>query len=168
MQEEKPLDPEEQIDKESLKVPKKLREVAAWVHPEGRVMGYLFVRVHGPNGPGEESPLEVLNDEKPFVVMRRRDPDEIRFYNRASIVRVDYQQDEPEEVGDATLLQCRLQMMDGSILEGTVMKSLPPDQSRLFDFLNRPSERFIKLYLGAGRVSLVNKSYIIFVTAMEE
>lgn len=156
------------VDKASLKVPKRLKEVAVWVHPEGRVIGHLFVRMHGPNAAVEEQPLEVLNDERPFLVMKREDPSELRFYNRTSIVRVEYEPDVVEELEEATPLHCRLHMMDGALLEGTVMKSLPPDQSRLFDFLNRPHERFIKLYLDDGRVSLVNKSYILFVTTLEE
>lgn len=155
------------MSKQALRITKKRKLVTFWVHPEGRVVGSLFVRTQGPRGEGEEEPLDVLNEEKAFVVVQRQDPEEIRFYNRASIVRVEYREEVRDELAGATPLRCRLHMMDGSLFEGTVMKSLPPDRSRLFDFLNTPHERFIKLYLDEHRTHLINKSYINYVTTFD-
>ena len=33
-------------------IPKALRQVTLWVHPEGRVIGSLFLSFHTKNGPG--------------------------------------------------------------------------------------------------------------------
>ncbi|MEM8960729.1 MAG: hypothetical protein AAGD38_04555 [Acidobacteriota bacterium] len=150
------------------KIPKKLKQVVMWVHPEGRVVGALFVQIDSYDR-AEEQPLEILNDGRPFVVVQRRNPSEIRFYNKASIVRVEYQESAaPTTAERVSALACRLHLMDGSLLEGTVMKSLPPDRSRLFDFLNLEDERFIKLYpvdeADNSIVTLVNKSFISFVS----
>ena len=90
----------------------------------------------------------------------------MRFYNRSSIIRVEYASSEKEYEKNATTLHCRLMMMDGSILEGYISEVLPADQSRLYDYLNKTSVRFIRLFLNDKEVCLVNKSYIIQVSPL--
>ena len=79
--------------RDQLKIPKKLKLVTLWVHPEGRVVGSLFLRPQSANRAGEEEPLEVLNTADPFLVLKRDQPDELRFYNKSSVVRVEYDDD---------------------------------------------------------------------------
>lgn len=144
---------------ENLIVPKQLSQVTLWVHPEGIVEGALFLSIeHDPASP--EDPLQVLNHTSPFIVVRREDPDDLRFYNKSSIVRVHYRAEEAESF-DLPRLQCTLHMMDGSLLRGAIRRDLPPDRSRFYDFLNLEEERFAKLYLEEDQVCLVNKSYIV-------
>ena len=147
---------------ENLFIPKQLSQVTLWVHPEGIVEGCLFLRLED-NQMNPEAPLEVLNHPSPFIVVRREDPDTIRFYNKSSIVRVHYPSGNED---DSTLpeLQCAMHMMDGSLLKGTIRRDLPPDYSRLYDFLNLEQERFARLYLDDEQVCLVNKSYIVCVS----
>lgn len=140
-----------------LKVPKSKRKVSLWVHPEGQVIGSLFVRQQSPHHAGEESPLEILNKEVAFIVLEKDKPEQLRFYNRNSIIRVEYNE---ELVSDTSSLPCQLNMMDGSIIEGSIHENLPPDHSRLFDYLNKENERFIKLFTSENEVCLINKSYI--------
>jgi hypothetical protein len=155
------------VNKKTLMVPKKLRHITLWVHPEGRVLGGIYVREQSAHHAGEEQPLEILNQPEPFVVVKREDPAELRFYNKRSIIRVEY--DNPEESVDEamheTFLHCRLQMMDGSLISGTIQESLPPDRARLLDYLNRVDDGFIKLTSDEGAVYLINKAYIIHVHA---
>lgn len=155
------------MNNKTLKVPKKLRSISLWVHPEGRVLGGIYVREQSANYAGEEQPLEILNQAEPFLVVKRQAPDELRFYNKRSIIRVEYER-ESETGGDSsdeTFLHCRLQMMDGSLISGTIQEALPPDRSRLLDYLNRVHDNFIKLYSDDGPVYLINKAYIIHVHA---
>jgi hypothetical protein len=147
-----------------LKIPKKLKSVTLWVHPEGRVVGSLFLRPQSPNAPGEEEPLEVLNTTDPFLVLKRDDRDELRFYNKTALVRVEYDEDKLLPIPDVRTLPCTLHLMDGSLISGTIRKALPPDRSRLFDYLNRHDEQFVKVYCEDGMVCVVNKSYIACVT----
>jgi hypothetical protein len=147
-----------------LKIPKKLKPVTLWVHPEGRVVGSLFLRPQSPNVPGEEEPLEVLNTADPFLVLKRDDRDELRFYNKSAIVRVEYNEDKPLAISGVQPLLCTLHLMDGSLIRGTIRKALPPDRSRLFDYLNLHDEQFVKVYCEDGTVCVVNKSYIACVT----
>lgn len=146
-----------------LRVPKKLAPVTLWVHPEGRVLGSLFLREQSPNHAGAEHPLEVLNQSEPFLVFRRDDPLELRFYNKRSIIRVEYAAQDASPTTDAVEIECRLHMMDGSLISGTIQESLAPDRARLLDYLNKTIDGFIKIHMEEGAVYLVNKAYIIHV-----
>ena len=125
-----------------LKVPKTKRNVSLWVHPEGQVIGSLFVRQQSPHHAGEELPVEVLNDDDPFIVLEKNNPEQLRFYNRNSIIRVEYSEESPSK---ASPLSCQINMMDGSIIEGTIREDLPPEHSRLFDYLNQENTSFYGL-----------------------
>lgn len=155
------------MSSDRLRIPKKLKQVTLWVHPLGPVIGSLFLREQSVKHAGEEEPLEVLNQVEPFVVLQRDEPDELRFYNRGSIIRVEYSGEipGPETARHMTALACQLHMMDGSLLKGTIYEQLPPDHSRLFDYLNQDSERFIRMYVDESTICLINKSYIIQVNA---
>ena len=149
--------------RDRLKIPKKLKLVTLWVHPEGRVVGSLFLRPQSANRAGEEEPLEVLNTADPFLVLKRDQPDELRFYNKSSVVRVEYD-DDPVPPPSVDPLPCGLHLMDGSLITGTIQRALPPDRSRLFDYLNLNDERFVKVHCTGGNICVVNKAYIACVT----
>ena len=149
-----------------LKINKTPHQVRLWVHPEGLVIGSLFLKQDDAEQVPEESPYEVINQSEPFVVLKRDQPDEVRFYNRSSIIRVEYTASEKDIEPNPTTLHCRLMMMDGSILEGHISEELPADQSRLYDYLNKTSDRFIRLFLNDKEICLVNKSYIIQVSPL--
>lgn len=145
------------MSREDLKVPKQENEVSLWIHPEGQVVGTMFLSFR--SGSVEAvHPIEVLNEPSPFLVLRRKNG-EIRFYNKASIVRVEYEGEEHEIPND--VLRCTLMMMDGSSITGTISHFMPDDKSRLYDFLNLDTDRFIKIYEGPTAACLLNKAYIV-------
>ena len=141
-----------------LKVPKLKRKVSLWIHPVGQVIGSLFVREQSLQHDGEEQLVEALNENIAFVVLEKNNPEQLCFYNRNSIIRVEYTDD--SAVSDMLTLSCELHMMDGAIISGNIHEDLPQDQSRLFDYLNQQDNRFIKLYTAEHEVCLINKSYI--------
>ena len=106
----------------------------------------------------------MMNLEDTFLVVKREEPEELRFYNRASIIRVEYEGSAAEPAAELTRIACQLHMMDGSLIDGTIQEALPPDRSRLLDYLNWQGHRFIRLYVDGGTVYLINKSYIIRAT----
>lgn len=146
---------------DSLKIEKKLKEVTLWIHPEGVVLGQLFVRTQSAESAEEEQPIEVLNGPEPFVVLRREEPNSICFYNKNSIVRVEYDFEDGSCIPDINPLECTLRMMDGSHIQGVIRRPLRPDRARLLDYLNLTEERFVKVESPDGRVYLVNKPYIV-------
>lgn len=151
---------------ETLRVEKRKQPVRLWVHPEGQVVGNLFVRP-GETDDEDEDPLEVLNGEGPFVVVHVEAPDEVRFYSKRSIVRVEHDVVD-EEADDVTVLRCGLQMMDGLRMEGSIREVLPPEHRRLYDYLNLGGAGFLRIYLDDGTVSLVNKAYIVRATELSD
>ena len=148
----------------SLKINKTRKQVKLWVHPEGMVLGSLFVREQETQGGEHETPQDVLNHSNGFVVLMRQNPDELRFYNRNSIVRVHFNDTLSTNTAGQTVIPCRLTLMDGSMIDGKICEILPSNYSRLFDYLNQDDCRFLKLHLEDGEICLVNKTYINYVT----
>ncbi|MGH8663433.1 MAG: hypothetical protein ACREUX_04115, partial [Burkholderiales bacterium] len=114
-----------------------------------------------------EDPWAIMNDHDDFLVVRRQEPEELRFYNKASLIRVEYAEDELYVAESGKDLPCRVHLMDGSVIEGAMRKSLPPERSRLYDYMNTDNPRFLKLYVEAGAVCLVNKSYVGYIMTVE-
>lgn len=152
------------MEKEALKVPKIRKQVNLWVHPEGLIVGSLFVREQSIHHSGSEEPIEALNEENPFIVLHRENPAHLRFYNRNAIVRVEYEDKNATVNPQQQIIACQLNMMDGSLLSGEIRETLAPDRARLFDYLNQENGRFIKLHVDDSQICLVNISYIINVT----
>ncbi len=152
------------MSSEFLKVPKTIRPVVLWVHPEGQVRGSLFVHTQSRSHAGEQDPAELLNETAPFLIVQRHDPDELRFYQRSAIVRAEYDEPAGAPMEEVHPFECRLYLMDGSVISGLVNESLAPDHARLIDYLNLPETRFVRLWLEDERVCLVNKAYIIHAT----
>lgn len=148
------------MDNDILKVPKTLRSITLWVHPEGRVVGSIYLREQSPDHAGFEQPLEALNQCQTFLVFNRGEPAELRFYNIKSIIRAEYQETDADSASDSNPMQCNLQMMDGSYIQGAIHEPLPPNHARLLDYLNRSDECFIKIHMDGGLIYLINKSYI--------
>ena len=145
-----------------LKIAKALRQVSMWVHPEGLVTGSIFVTTGQDDG-SQEDPSYVLNDTSPFLVLQREN-NELRFYNRAAIVRVEYNGSKPED-SKYTVLPCIAHIMDGSVIDGEIIEVLPNDRSRLYDYLNQGQERFVRLHTSDDQICMVNKTYIMQVTS---
>lgn len=152
------------MNTDALRIPKTRKKVMLWVHPEGFVSGYVFVHLQSRVRRGEERPAEVLNHPSPFLVLQCKAPDELRFYNKRSIIRLQYVEEQIPDFEDRVSLPCCLHMMDGSLLRGTIHESLAPDHARLFDYININNASFIELYIEHNEVCLVNKAYIVRVT----
>lgn len=153
---------------DDLKIPKKQKLVTLWVHPEGRVTGSIFLYQQANDHAGSETPIEVLNNAAPFLVLERADIREPRFYNKRSIIRVEYQGEDDEETAQMSVVKCRLHMMEGTLLDGTIKEFLRPEYQRLFDYINRADESFVRIRTEQDSVCLVNKAYIVHITQLED
>lgn len=146
-----------------LKIPKIQQRVTLWVHPEGRVIGSLYLTQFDEF---TEQPADLVNQDKAFLVINREDPDELRFYNRNTIIRVEYEVSALPDKEDIHVIPCQLHMMDGSLISGEIREQMPADYPRLFDYLNQQECRFVKLHVNKKTVYLVNKSYINYASAL--
>lgn len=152
---------------ELLKVPKTLKPVVLWIHPEGRVIGSIYLRKQSIQHAGPEQPLEALNHEEPFIVFLRHAPEQMRFYNRRCIIRVEYDGNDYQVTRAILPLPCEVQLMDGSLIKGRIEEPLHPVKARLLDYLNNANEKFIKIRVDDGHTMLVNKAYIVHVHVEE-
>lgn len=156
------------MSQDFFKVPKTEKPVTLWVHPEGKVKGSLYVREQSLHHIGEESPYESLNQTAPFVVIRREQPEELRFYHKSAIIRVEYTSSDSMSAPDIQPMPCEIHMMDGSMITGNINTLLVPGQGRLYDYLNKDSERFVKLEMEDDLIYLINKNYIIYVRNLDK
>jgi hypothetical protein len=150
-----------------LKIPKVEKAVALWTHPDGLVLGSIYLHMGEPDRHGGEDPWTVMNEPEDFLVVRRQEPEELRFYNKASLIRVEYAESDADGRDVGKGLPCRVHLMDGSIIDGLMRKSLPPERSRLYDYMNTDNPRFLKLYADEGRVCLINKTYVGYIMTRE-
>jgi hypothetical protein len=155
------------MDDSSLKIPKKPMPVTLWVHPEGRVVGSIFLHLPGPDTGRGEQPLDVMNEPTDFLVIQREPPEGVRFYNKASIVRLEYWDGAEAAAADGRPLPCHVTLMDGSMIDGALSKAAPVERSRLYDCMNDPADRFLKLLTGANEIILINKSYVVCINPAE-
>jgi hypothetical protein len=151
-----------------LKIPKVEKAVTLWTHPDGLVLGSIYLHLGEPGHPGDEDPWAVMNDAEAFLVVRRQDPEELRFYNKASLIRVEYEESDPTGRDGGKGLPCRVYMMDGAIIDGVMRKSLPPERSRLYDYMSTDNPRFLKLYLAPGSACLINKTYVGYIMTRDD
>lgn len=138
-----------------------------WVHPEGRVIGSIYLRKQSVHHAGPEQPIEALNHDEPFIVFLRNAPEQMRFYNRRAIVRVEYDGKDYQVTRALNPLACEIQLMDGALIKGTIEEPLHPVKARLLDYLNNADDKFIKISIEDGNTMLVNKAYIIHVHVEE-
>lgn len=150
-----------------LKIPKVEKSVMLWTHPDGLVLGSIYLHMGDAERSRAEDPWAVMNHHDDFLVVRRHEPEELRFYNKASLIRVEYTEDKLYVAETGKDLHCKVHMMDGSVIEGAMRKSLPPERSRLYDYMNTDNPRFLKLYVDGRSVCLVNKSYVGYITTSE-
>ena len=150
-----------------LKIPKVEKDVTLWTHPAGLVVGSIYLHLGDPERSHAEDPWAVMNHPDDFLVVRRHEPEELRFYNKASLIRVEYTEDERDVAEAGKELPCRVHLMDGSVIDAAMRKSLPPERSRLYDYMNTDNPRFLKLYVENRAVCLVNKSYVGYIMTSE-
>jgi hypothetical protein len=147
------------MDSNAYRIPKREQSVELLVDPDGPVSGELFLLPPGPDNGEGESPLDVLNQREPFVVVRCG-PDEIRCYNKRFVIEVRFREPPRPDADTAPRIPCRFRMYDGREVEGCVREYLPPEHSRLIDYLNYISGSFIRLELEEGLIALLNKTIL--------
>ena len=106
--------------------------------------GSLHVQSAVASHPGPETVVELLNRPEPFLVLILEE-DGIRFVPKAQVALVECPAPEPED-GDRKsamrFLNLEVEMMSARVLEGSVESELPPNRSRVQDFLNDGGEFF--------------------------
>ncbi|APZ42121.1 hypothetical protein [Acidihalobacter ferrooxydans] len=154
---------------DSLIVPKTLKSVHLWVHPEGRVPCGIFLQpTTADEAVAGEHPIDLLNKPEPFLVCRcgQQGDRQTRFYSKNAIVRVDYSESPQQTLTPGVRIRAEFQLMDGALFHGEIREDLPPDRQRLLDYMNVHTDRFVRLFLEQDNVTLINKAYIMRVVPL--
>jgi hypothetical protein len=152
---------------EELRVPRR-RIPVRMILDDGRTLeADLFVAPIGPDG-GPERLADRLNDPHDEFVPVASGGD--RFVlNKSGIVLV-HLSGGPEEAGIPETFEgheapVRLSLTGGLGLIGRLPIAMPPERSRVLDYLNA-AERFVPI-LGDGQVTLVQRRFIVSVRGEE-
>ncbi|OBS09633.1 hypothetical protein [Acidihalobacter prosperus] len=142
-------------------VPKALKQVRMWIHPEGQVLAGIYLVSDHPGELPAELPIDLLNQPAPFLACQCHGG-ELRFYNKNALVRMEYESEDESLRAADVVLRGEFGLMDGSVFVGAIRENLPPERRRLLDYLNVNVERFIRVFLEEeARVALINKAYIV-------
>jgi hypothetical protein len=151
---------------EELRVPKRRVPVEV-VLPGGtarRVI--LFLAEAAPGHEGPERPSDLLNGSGAFVPALDEASGGMTFLNRSSIALARVPADAEPEPGVGFTIptehEVAVRLLDGTELGGLVSYVLPPERSRLGDFLSEPAP-FFRL-LERGGVTLVGRAHVASVT----
>jgi hypothetical protein len=135
---------------------------------DGRTLdGVLFTTDNGPGAPPEDV-LHLLNatdqDFVPLVCGR-----DSFLLNKAGIIWVQVSGAAAQEIAVATIaarsVPTRLTLTGGLSLVGTLAIAMPPERSRVLDYLNAAG-RFLPLF-GEGSVTLVQRGFVVTVRSGE-
>jgi hypothetical protein len=123
----------------------------------------LFLASASKSHPGPESMDEFLNRLGQFLPVRWEESDQSRLVNRDVIQRVEVNAETPvpsvKEGKQATHIDLiRVEMADGSFLEGTLPYVVSPQNPRVSDFINQP-QIFFSLQIGS-EIVYVNKRFV--------
>ena len=147
-----------------LRVPKRRTQVEI-VLPGGLVKQcVIFLGEFAPGHSGAERLSDLLNGDTDFIPAVEMDTDAVTFLNRVGIALARVSPD-VEPVEDHTIPtehEVEITLVDGKTVNGLVTYMMPPDRSRLTDFLN-DSPPFFRL-VEKDRIALVNKRHVARVT----
>jgi hypothetical protein len=128
-----------------------------------RLDGDVFVQSAARFRAGPEEPMDLLNDDDPFLPLATPTGD-VLLVQKAQIALVGVplpRGDEP--LADGVVgMRVEMTLIDGSAHEGSVFPELPADRPRLVDFLNDTPLQFLALFATA-QLRLVNRVHIAYV-----
>ena len=145
---------------DELRVPKRRAQVEVLLPGGAARQVTVFLAEYAPRHSGPERLSDLLNAENDFVPALDVATDTMTFLNRHGIAaaRVGREWELGEESAAGEQHEVEISLVDGSTLRGVVSFVMPPERSRLLDYLN-DAQPFVRL-AETERVSLVNKRHI--------
>ena len=126
----------------------------------------FFLREIAENHSGREIILDILNSKAIFISVERLNTNEVFFLNRRKVVCVElHERDLIEEMMLAPEIPVQVTLVNGQSIKGSFFLEMPPERSRLSDYLNL-SPQFIYLCRKNADI-IINKSYMFSVSAKQ-
>lgn len=151
-----------------FRVPSRTIEGLVALEDGRELQGRLYVPVSGPDGRPARV-LDRLNDDGERFIPLAVDAGRGLLVHKRWIRTVRLSEAEeaaPDDGEDGLEVTVRVTLNGGQLLRGTFRYTMPPDHSRLMDFLN-DAPRFLPLLL-PGEVVLINRDYIVCVAGLNE
>ena len=144
---------------EELRVPTVPLPVVIRYFDERRLEGKVFLPSMAQTHTGPPRPEEWLNKGVQFFPFLPEGEKRAVILNKRYVVTLTIAAPEQEGEGPQTGIERRIKVECGGLaLEGSVLIDMPTEQSRLFDWINRP-EKFLTIRQG-DQIHLVQKSRI--------
>ena len=149
-----------------LKITKRRKEVTLTLRSGKKVKGDVFLHYSRNEYGLPQEPVDLLNSKQPFIVLMY-ESGEVSFYNKNMISHLTYfAKTDVDNVVEANLKEnVEVELVDGEVLSGEITALLPPENMRLYDYLNQIDEIFMRVNKTGGMVTLVNKTCV---TAVNE
>ena len=122
-----------------------------------------------PQHDGPETVLEMLNRPDPFFAFRPEAGEEMLLISKVHTVTVSLDRTapitDPARLSAAKLLGLEVVLAGGSTLGGWASAELPPEHSRLLDYLNS-QDSFFALWTHAA-THYVNRAHVLYARPMD-
>jgi hypothetical protein len=134
--------------------------------------GHIFVMERVPQHDGPETVLEMLNRSETFFAFKPdpKDEHELLLVSKSHTVTVAVDRQapiaDPARLSAAKLLGLELVLAGGSKLAGWASVELPPQHSRLLDYLNSSGESFFALWTHVA-THYVNPAHVLYARPLD-
>ena len=129
---------------------------------------YVMERVSQHDGP--ETVLEMLNRQEAFFAFRPEAGAELLLVSKMHAVSVSLDSQapiaDPARLSAAKLLGLEIVLAGGSMLSGWASAELPPEHSRLLDYLNASLDPFFALWTHAS-THYVNRAHVLYARPLD-
>jgi len=132
--------------------------------------GELYVMERVPQHDGPETVLELLNRRETFFAFRPEAGQELLLVSKMHAVSVSLDSQapiaDPARLSAAKLLGLEIVLAGGSMLSGWASAELPPEHSRLLDYLNASQDPFFALWTHAS-THYVNRAHVLYARPLD-
>lgn len=132
--------------------------------------GQLYVAERVPQHDGPETVLEMLNRREAFYAFRPEAGEDVLLLSKLHTVSVSLDRQapiaDPARLSAAKMLGLEIALAGGSTLSGWASAELPPEQSRLLDYLNVSQDPFFALWTHAA-THYVNRAHVVYARPLD-
>lgn len=150
------------------RVPKRRVSIEIAIAHAGRRSVSVFLSEFASHHAGPERVSDLLNGDADFIPTVVQGSDTTTFFQRLGLLCAWVAPDEEAQATEGpppTEHGLELTFSDGTVIRGQVGYVLPPERSRLIEFLNE-APAFFRL-LAADRVALINKRHVTQVVPLD-
>jgi hypothetical protein len=145
---------------DDYRIEKKRRSVDVTLANGRRLEGDVFLQTFARFRSGPEEPLDLLNDEDPFLPLALTNSD-LLLVQKSQIAVVSTSLPDVDDTVDRGVvgMHVELGLIDGSALNGSIFPEVRLGRPRLVDILNDSKQPFIALF-GTDHLQIVNRAHI--------